>query len=162
MNPLAKQAADQVILTLHEHGYRAHIVGGAVRDELLQRPVSDIDITTSARPEEVSVLFKKAHQMNTAHQTVLVRIGGTHIEVTTERGQSLEEDLACRDFTINSLAQTFDGEIIDPCNGQEDLSKKVIRSYQPNERMEEDLFACSERYGFVANYPFRLMQISWK
>ncbi|MEK4564888.1 CCA tRNA nucleotidyltransferase [Alkalihalobacillus sp. FSL R5-0424] len=153
---MAKQAADQVILTLHEHGYRAHIVGGAVRDELLQRPVSDIDITTSARPEEVSVLFKKAHQMNTAHQTVLVRIGGTHIEVTTERGQSLEEDLACRDFTINSLAQTFDGEIIDPCNGQEDLSKKVIRSYQPNERMEEDPLRMLRAIRFCSELSFSI------
>src|SRR6478736_474790 len=123
---------------LLEHGYRAHMVGGAVRDGLLQREVSDIDVTTSAKPAEICGLFKRTHQMNTEHQTVLVRIGEMHIEVTTERGLSLAEDLASRDFTINSMAQTLEGEIIDPYNGQEDLTQKIIRSFSPEDRMDED------------------------
>ncbi|MBM0064672.1 CCA tRNA nucleotidyltransferase [Bacillus gibsonii] len=138
MNPLAKQAAAQVMNQLLEHGYRAHMVGGAVRDGLLQREVSDIDVTTSAKSAEICALFKRAHQMNTEHQTVLVRIGEMHIEVTTERGLSLAEDLASRDFTINSMAQTLEGEIIDPYNGQEDLTQKLIRSFSPEDRMDED------------------------
>ncbi|MFK3936307.1 CCA tRNA nucleotidyltransferase [Alkalihalobacillus sp. NPDC078783] len=156
MNPLAKQAAEQVIQKLNEHGYRAHMVGGAVRDGLLRRDVSDIDVTTSAKPAEICTLFKKAHQMNTEHQTVLVRMNGEQIEVTTERGLSLAEDLTSRDFTINSMAQTIDGEVIDPCNGQDDLSQKVIRSYRPKERMKEDPLRMLRAIRFCSELSFSI------
>ncbi|MDQ0205947.1 CCA tRNA nucleotidyltransferase [Alkalicoccobacillus murimartini] len=148
--------ASQIIQRLNEDGYRAYYVGGAVRDELLDRPSSDIDITTSAKPNEICLLFPRAHQMNTEHQTVLVRSGGYSIEVTTERGDSLVADLSHRDFTINAMAKSADGKLIDPLNGQKDLQQKVIRSVHPDKRILEDPLRMLRAIRFVSELNFQL------
>lgn len=156
MNVLGKQEADNVIHQLHKDGHRAYFVGGAVRDELLQRHSSDIDITTSAKPAEICLLFARAHQMNTQHQTVLVRSGNIQVEVTTERGGSLEDDLLHRDFTMNAMAKTVDGTLIDPCNGQKDLQNRMIRSLHPKERMMEDPLRMLRAIRFVSELDFEI------
>ncbi|GAF65266.1 tRNA nucleotidyltransferas [Bacillus sp. TS-2] len=132
------QQTNQILLRLHQQGYRAYYVGGVVRDRLLKRNTKDIDIVTSAPSSEVLKLFSKSFQMNNAHDTVIVRNNRSVVEITTERGESLKEDLNKRDFTINSLALSIDGEIIDYVGGASDLQKGIIRSNQPLERMLED------------------------
>lgn len=128
-----------IIEKLVKVGYEAYIVGGAVRDHLLQREIKDIDIATSATSEEVKALFPKTIDVAIKHGTVIVRNKGCSYEVTSFRGKSLYEDLEKRDFTINAMAFSELGEIIDPFLGKVDLAKGCIRGVEnPYERFRED------------------------
>lgn len=148
--------AMQIMQRLQDEGHRAYIVGGAVRDELLGRASSDIDITTSAKPDAICFLFPKAHRMHTEHETVLVRSAGCSIEVTTEKGNSLIEDLKKRDFTINALAKSVNGEVIDPLGGRQDLDLQLIRSLHPFARMSEDPLRMLRAIRFASELDFTL------
>src|SRR5690625_3883870 len=131
------QAAKTIIEKIEAHQYKAYIVGGAVRDKLLHRPICDVDIVTTAPPKEIHRLFNKTFQMNNEHNTVIVRIHNEQIEVTSIRADTVEEDLMRRDLTINSIALVGD-RFIDPTNGIEDIRHKRLRSHIPTERMKED------------------------
>ena len=149
------KTAIKVIGTLKEAGFQAYMVGGAVRDYLLGKLPHDIDIASSASPQQVKALFKRTVDTGIEHGTVLVLIDGEGIEVTTFRTegsysdnrrpdsvefvQSLEEDLKRRDFTINAMAMTEELQIIDPFGGESDLQKQIIRAVgDPDERFQED------------------------
>ena len=148
-------ASRQVIIELQAAGYETVFVGGAVRDQVLGKEPMDIDITTAATPEQVKQVFSRTIDIGIEHGTVLVLMHGEPIEVTTFRTEntysnqrrpdevmyvsSLQEDLKRRDFTINALAMTVDGEMIDLFNGLKDLEHKIIRSVgDPHERFGED------------------------
>ena len=147
---------------LKESGFRAYIVGGAIRDALLGRRISDLDLCTTAKPEEVLKIFPHTKPVGMEFGTVLV-LGPKleskdHFEVTTLRsdvgskdgrrpnavtfGTSIEEDAKRRDFTINALYYDFEKEsVLDPVgSGIEDiLVHKVIRAVgDPRKRFEED------------------------
>ncbi|MFC0559910.1 CCA tRNA nucleotidyltransferase [Halalkalibacter alkalisediminis] len=130
--------AKTLIGKLNNKGYQTYIVGGAVRDLLLGRTLSDIDIVTAATPKEVSKLFDKTVQLSNQHQTVLVREGQELFEVTTIRGTSFVEDMQRRDLTINSLAMDEHGDLVDVVNGKRDLEFKQLRSIDAKARMTED------------------------
>ena len=114
------QKAEQILRTLNEAGYEAYVVGGCVRDSILNRVPGDWDITTSALPEQVKALFHRTVDTGIQHGTVTVMMGKEGFEVTTYRvdgeyhdgrhpdavtfTRSLEEDLKRRDFTINAMA----------------------------------------------------------
>ncbi|MCR5385663.1 MAG: CCA tRNA nucleotidyltransferase [Treponema sp.] len=139
-----------------QNGYEAYLVGGAVRDALLGKEVSDWDVTTNAKPDEVMKIFKKVIPTGIEHGTVTVHFMKKEIEVTTFRTESdysdgrhpdkveycghIEEDLSRRDFTINAIAASLkDGTLVDPYGGQDDLKKKIIRTVgKPHERFMED------------------------
>jgi tRNA nucleotidyltransferase (CCA-adding enzyme) len=132
-----------LILDRLEHaGHRAFIVGGAVRDACLDRPVYDWDVATSAAPEQITAIFEDIRSFTLKHGTVTLVDSGSHFEVTPFRGAApvIEEDLAHRDFTINAMA--FDrasGRILDPCGGMEDMARKRIRATgEPEARFRED------------------------
>ncbi|ARJ40210.1 hypothetical protein SporoP8_15740 [Sporosarcina ureae] len=145
-------ASRQVVRELQAAGYEAVFVGGAVRDAELGKKPLDIDITTSATPSQVKEVFRRTIDVGIEHGTILVLMHGEPIEVTTYRTEattsdacypvyvaSLREDLQHRDFTINALAMTVDGELIDLFDGLEDLQRKVIRAVgKPEERFQED------------------------
>jgi len=136
--------AKPIIETLETAGYEAFFVGGCVRDLLIDREIKDIDIATSAPPEAVSQLFDKVIPVGIAHGTVIVRLDGISYEITTFRSeegysdrrrpdhvqfiQQIDEDLKRRDFTINALAMTKEGEIIDLFEGKKDLTNRLIRT----------------------------------
>ena len=123
MNPTLRSAGLTGLKCLNEAGYEAWWVGGCVRDALLERPVQDIDVTTSALPEQTIACFRNAGYLviptGLKHGTVTVMIHDFPIEVTTYRSdagchdhrhpesvhfsRSLQEDCARRDFTINAL-----------------------------------------------------------
>ncbi len=147
--------ATKVIKILKKAGFDAYIVGGAVRDYLLEKVPHDVDVASSALPEQVKALFTRTVDTGIEHGTVLVLLDGEGIEVTTFRTegsysdnrrpdsvefvQSLREDLQRRDFTINAMAMTESLKVIDPFEGKKDLTSRIIRAVgKPDERFQED------------------------
>lgn len=142
-----------IIDTLIREGYETYIAGGAVRDLLSGKKPDDTDIVTKAKPEEIQELFKD-HKITLAGTYFKVTfVDG--IEVATFRKDRYEgfsdknvevtyaknifEDLSRRDLTINAMALTTNGKLIDPHNGAHDLQKKVIKFVgDPHERIKED------------------------
>ncbi|MEA3360139.1 MAG: CCA tRNA nucleotidyltransferase [Thermodesulfobacteriota bacterium] len=130
---------------LIKNGYRAFIVGGAVRDSLLGLNVKDWDVATNASPDRIKKLFHYMTSFNLKHGTVTLVSKGSHFEVTTFRGKenfvmNIEEDLSHRDFTLNAMAYDIaDNIIIDPFYGQKDIRKKAIRAVRNAlDRFQED------------------------
>ena len=137
-------------------GYKAYLVGGAVRDIFLHKEPHDFDVATNATPQDVTKLFRTVIPTGFEHGTVTVHFEGLEIEVTTFRTESgysdgrhpdsvnyaatIEEDLARRDFTINAIAADLkDGTIVDPFDGRRDIKKKIIRTVgKAHERFMED------------------------
>jgi tRNA nucleotidyltransferase (CCA-adding enzyme) len=165
-----------VLRRLAAAGHRSWLVGGAVRDLLLERTrtAADFDVATPARPEEVMALFPKVIPTGIDHGTVTVLARGEPVEVTTFRGEEayldgrrpsavtfhadLEADLARRDFTMNALA--FDPlgvELRDPFGGQDDLSAGRIRAVgDAGARFGEDGLRPVRGVRFVAQLGFAL------
>ncbi|UTR09651.1 CCA tRNA nucleotidyltransferase [Evansella sp. LMS18] len=136
------EAARQVLAELRKEGYEAYIVGGAVRDKVMGKPVRDIDICTDAAADAVKNIFPRTAEPGANHGTILVSAGGKAIEVSEFRGHpdgGLTEDLSVRDFTCNAMAMTEEGRIIDPFHGQADIRRKLLQSVgDPAERFTED------------------------
>ena len=142
--------AEPILTRLIEAGYQAYIVGGSVRDYLLNASINDIDIATSAKPEQVMALFSQVIPVGIEHGTVIVRDHHTSFEVTTLREETtysdrrhpdavhfvtdIIKDLARRDFTMNAIALTQSGEVIDPFGGQSDIRNKQIQAVGNAER----------------------------
>lgn len=162
-----------VLRTLEDAGFEAYFVGGSVRDVLLHRHVHDVDITTSAYPEEVKELFDKSIDTGIKHGTVTVLYGGESYEITTFRTESgyqdfrrpdhvtfvqnLDEDLKRRDFTINALAMDMHGDIVDLFNGIEDLKHHIIRAVgNPEKRFHEDALRMMRAVRFMSQLEFKL------
>ena len=162
-----------VLQTLKEAGHEAVFVGGSVRDLVLGKEISDVDIATSATPEEVKSLFSHTVDVGIEHGTVLVLHHHDSYEVTTFRTEgtyqdfrhpdsvtfvrSLEEDLMRRDFTINALAVNDKEEIVDYFNGIEDLDRGIIRCVgNPMERFNEDALRMMRAVRFAGQLGFSI------
>lgn len=162
-----------ILLQLEEHGYEAYAVGGCVRDMLLGREPEDWDITTSARPEEVRQVFARTIDTGLQHGTVTVVLDRTGYEITTYRidgeyedgrhpkevafTRDLKEDLKRRDFTINAMALSRSGELVDPFGGREDLKAGVVRCVgDPSERFSEDALRLLRAVRFAAQLDFTI------
>lgn len=159
--------------TLAGAGYAAYPVGGCVRDLLMGRAPGDVDVCTSARPEEVMALFPRAVPTGIQHGTVTVPTPGGNVEITTFRRDGsyadarhpdavafdvgLTEDLSRRDFTVNAMALTEIGTVIDPFGGQEDLKNRVIRCVgDPDKRFSEDALRMLRAVRFSARLGFAI------
>ena len=134
-----------VLNRLRDSGHEAYIVGGAVRDILMHRNVSDWDITTSARSEEISAIFEDTSHFLLKHDTVTLVDDGKLCEVTPFRttlddGATIAEDLGRRDFTVNAMAyDPQEDRLIDPHGGRLDISGKLVRAVgDPRERFLDD------------------------
>lgn len=162
-----------VLQTLKEAGHEAVFVGGSVRDLVLGKEISDVDIATSATPEEVKSLFSHTVDVGIEHGTVLVLHHHDSYEVTTFRTEgtyqdfrhpdsvtfvrSLEEDLMRRDFTINALAVNDKEEIVDYFGGIEDLEREIIRCVgNPMERFNEDALRMMRAVRFAGQLGFSI------
>ena len=171
--PLEFQGAMPILRKLQEAGYEAYYVGGSVRDILLNKPIHDVDIATSAFPAEVKELFHRTIDVGIDHGTVMVITKEATYEVTTFRTEStyqdyrrpdhvefvrsLKEDLKRRDFTINALAVGIDGTVIDLFDGLDDLRNKVLRAVgNPYERFHEDALRMMRALRFVSHLGFTL------
>lgn len=173
MNDGVMKAGKHVLHVLEEAGHAAYFVGGYVRDTLLGRPVHDLDIATSARPEEVMELFARTIPTGLAHGTVTVLQDGTALEVTTFRTESgyadhrrpdqvrfvtdIVEDLARRDFTVNAMALDLRGDIVDPFGGQRDLQARRIRAVgRAEQRFAEDALRMLRCLRFASQLGFTI------
>ncbi|MBM7617090.1 tRNA nucleotidyltransferase (CCA-adding enzyme) [Weissella uvarum] len=171
--PAEFEAALPILQTLEAAGYEAYFVGGSVRDTLLNKPIHDVDIATSAFPAEVKALFKKTVDTGIEHGTVMILDHGQGYETTTFRTESdytdyrrpdevtfvrsLEEDLKRRDFTVNALALKPDGTVVDLFDGLQDLEHHILRAVgKPEERFHEDALRMMRAARFAAQLGFEI------
>jgi len=167
------EKAVPLLKSIEMSGYEAYFVGGCVRDYLLSRTINDVDIATSARPEEIKQIFERTVDVGIEHGTVMVIENGIGFEITTFRSEStysdfrrpdevtfvrsLKEDLKRRDFTINAMAMSTDMELIDWFNGQMDLKNKKIRTVgKAEERFQEDALRMMRGARFASQLNFEI------
>ncbi|REJ09705.1 CCA tRNA nucleotidyltransferase [Halobacillus trueperi] len=167
------EPAFEVIQKIEEAGGEAYIVGGAVRDYLSGIPVNDIDIATSETPERIQEIFEKVIPVGIEHGTVIVRHRSVSYEVTTYRVEEGYEDyrhpdevtfvrditldLARRDFTINAIAMSRNGNLIDPYHGHDAIRKERIEAVgQPAERFQEDPLRMMRAVRFASQLSFQI------
>jgi len=150
---------------------KARFVGGCVRDAFLGKAIADVDIATSLPPEDVMQRLKAGgvHVIPTGlkHGTVTAILNHTPYEITTLRKDiacdgrhaevlfttSWEEDAARRDFTINAMSCSLEGEVFDYFSGKEDLEKRLIRFVgKAQERCQEDALRILRFFRFFAWY----------
>lgn len=177
--PSAPKPVRWIARTLEEAGYRTWAVGGAVRDVLLGLPSGDWDLTTAAPPEEVQRLFRRTVPIGIEHGTVgVLADGGVLFEVTTFRrdvetdgrhavvafADTVEEDLARRDFTINAIAwHPLEEELLDPFGGVEDLESGILRTVgDPARRFAEDWLRVLRALRFAGRFDLRVADATWR
>ena len=175
--------AVKVTRTLQEAGFKAYIVGGAVRDLLLGQHPKDFDVATDATPEEVTRLFRRSRIIGRRFRIVHVLCGAETIEVTTFRANqntedegvdrvtdetgrivrdnvfgSQEDDASRRDFTVNALYYDPQaGDILDYCNGVHDVHNRTLRMIgDPETRYREDPVRMLRAVRFAAKLDFRI------
>jgi len=166
----------KVCETLHQRGYEAYVVGGAVRDLLLGHRPKDFDVATNAHPEEVHKLFRRSRMIGRRFKLVHVMFGEETVEVSTFRARnasetdehgrvlrdnvygSLEDDAIRRDFTVNALYFDPSNEtILDFQNGMRDLRRKSVRIIgDPRERFREDPVRMLRAARFAAKLDFTI------
>ncbi|WP_297419044.1 CCA tRNA nucleotidyltransferase [Clostridium sp.] len=166
-----------IIDTLQKNDYEAYVVGGCVRDSLLNRQPKDWDITTNAKPNEVIEIFEslgyKIIPTGLKHGTVTIVIDKEQFEVTTYRidgeytngrqpdnvtfTNSLKEDLSRRDFTVNAMAYSEKEGLIDYFGGMGDLKYKEINCVgEANQRFKEDKLRILRAIRFASRYDFNI------
>jgi tRNA nucleotidyltransferase (CCA-adding enzyme) len=179
MIPKQWQAATEVINIIEQAGFEAFIVGGAVRDYYLKKENNDVDIATSALPNEIQEIFNHTIDVGIEHGTVIVLDCGEPIEVTTFRTEStysdhrrpdavhfvrsLTEDLKRRDFTMNAMALNKDGDFIDYYSGRKDIDNRIIRAVgNPDERFREDALRMIRAIRFAAQLGFSIEPVTFQ
>ncbi|MDD5382778.1 MAG: CCA tRNA nucleotidyltransferase [Candidatus Margulisbacteria bacterium] len=166
----------EIIKKLKASGYQAYLVGGCIRDRLLDLSVEEWDITTAAKPDEVAKLFPKVVPTGIEYGTVTILLPDGNYEVTTFRADEkyvdgrhpanvvftgdIHKDVSRRDFTINALAyDPLADELIDDFAGKKDLNNKVIRTVgDPIERFREDGLRSVRACRFAAKLGFEIEQ----
>ncbi|MBY8913708.1 CCA tRNA nucleotidyltransferase [Bacillus sp. YC2] len=162
-----------ILHQLMKAGHQAYFVGGAVRDSYMKRKIGDVDIATSASPDEVERLFQRTVDVGKQHGTVIVLWEDETYEVTTFRAESeykdyrrpeavqfitsLSEDLKRRDLTINAMAMSAEGELLDYFGGIQDIGQKLIRTVgNPQDRFQEDALRMMRAVRFMSQLGFTL------
>lgn len=165
--------------TLEEADYETWAVGGAVRDALRDHPSGDWDLATRARPRTVRKLFRRTVPIGIDHGTVgILARDGTMYEITTFRrdvqtdgrhavvefADTVEEDLARRDFTINAIAwHALREELFDPFGGEEDLRDGVLRTVgNPADRFREDYLRILRALRFAGRFELTIEDDTWQ
>lgn len=172
-------AALLAVQTLRRAGYEALWVGGCVRDKLLNLPIQEIDIATSASPESVMKLFPKTITVGARFGVVIVILENIKIEIATFRSDGAyldnrhpsevhfsdaRQDAMRRDFTINALFwDPIKNELLDFVNGREDLQKGILRCIGNAEnRFQEDALRLLRAVRFSARFNFPIEDKTWQ
>lgn len=160
---------------LNEYGFKSYVVGGAIRNNLLNIPVKDWDICTNAKPDEMLSIFRNFYTIETGikHGTLTVVLNNVNYEVTTFRidgdysdnrhPDSVEFvddivlDLSRRDFTINAMAYNETEGLINPYGGQQDLKNGIIKCVgNPDDRFNEDALRMMRAIRFASQLNFEI------
>ena len=170
----SRELANSICATLQQHGYQALLVGGCVRDILLNRDPADYDVTTDATPAQVMELFPDSLGVGAQFGVVLVPRDGNKVEVATFRcdvgysdgrhpdqvvyARAPQEDVSRRDFTINGLLMKHDtGEVLDYVGGRADLAAGVVRAIGESERrFTEDKLRMLRAVRFAARFGYTI------
>ncbi len=164
---------------MEDRGIRGYVVGGAVRDMIMGREPGDYDIAAECTPDELVSAFAGFQYFDTGIRfgTLNVFSGERYTEITCCRYESgysdlrrpdsvefcrdITKDLARRDFTVNAIAMSLSGEIIDPFGGREDIEKKVIRCVgDPEVRFSEDALRIIRALRFSSTLGFEIEKIT--
>ncbi|MRM03690.1 CCA tRNA nucleotidyltransferase [Staphylococcus aureus] len=149
------EQARPILEQIQDNGFEAYYVGGSVRDYVMGRNIHDIDITTSATPDEIESIFSHTVPVGKEHGTINVVFNDENYEVTTFRAEEdyvdhrrpsgvtfvrdLYEDLQRRDFTMNAIAMDTAYKLYDYFDGQQDINNRIIRTVGiAEERFQED------------------------
>ena len=149
------ERAKPILNEIQQYGFEAYFVGGSVRDYLMNRAIHDIDITTSATPDEIESIFDKTIPVGKQHGTINVVFNHENYEITTFRAEDdyidhrrpsevyfvrdLYQDIQRRDFTINAIAMDINYKTYDYFDGEKDIRNKCIRTVgNAQARFEED------------------------
>jgi len=169
-----RELANSICAKLQQHGYQALLVGGCVRDLLLNRQPADYDVTTDATPAQVMELFPDSLGVGAQFGVVLVTRDSNKVEVATFRcdigysdgrhpdqvvyAHTPQEDVSRRDFTINGLLMKHDtDEVLDYVGGRADLSAGVIRAIgEPERRFTEDKLRMLRAVRFAARFGYAI------
>ncbi len=171
--PSEFQKALPIIEKIESAGFEAYFVGGSVRDIMLGQTIHDVDIATSAFPEEIKAIFNKTIDIGIEHGTVLVLFQDEQYEITTFRTEStyqdfrrpdevtfvrsLKEDLKRRDFTMNALAMNKEGDIVDLFNGIGSINKReIVAVGDASERFNEDALRMMRGLRFSSQLNFTI------
>src|SRR5579862_2517179 len=168
------ELARSIVARLRSAGHQAYLVGGCVRDLLLDRVPKDFDVATDARPDRVTELFERSEQVGAHFGVVLVRENTAQVEVATFRRDASysdgrrpdavrfetdpRQDALRRDFTINALLlDPTTNEVLDFTGGREDLQRRVIRAIgEPEHRFREDHLRLIRAVRFAARLGFAI------
>ena len=168
------ERAKPILNQIQQHGFEAYYVGGSVRDYLMGREIHDIDITTSARPDEIEDIFDKTIPIGKEHGTINVVYNDENYEVTTFRAEEdyvdhrrpsevhfvrdLYKDVQRRDFTINAIAMDTNYKTYDYFDGEDDIKAKQIRTVGvARERFEEDALRIIRGLRFQSQLNFQIV-----
>jgi poly(A) polymerase len=181
---MLKDFAISIVRALRQHGYKAYLAGGCVRDILLDREPADYDVATSATPDEVMRIFPEAYGVGTQFGVVLVPAREIADDVTASKGRTIEvatfrsdigysdgrhpdevrfskdprEDVQRRDFTINGMMlDPAANEVLDFVGGKNDLKAGIIRAIdEPDRRFGEDKLRMLRAVRFAARFGFAI------
>ncbi|HVK80146.1 MAG TPA: CCA tRNA nucleotidyltransferase, partial [Verrucomicrobiae bacterium] len=170
--------ARQIVSRLRRAGHEAYFAGGCVRDRLLGKEAHDIDIATSARPDEVQALFARTVAVGAQFGVIVVVEQGGEFQVATFRADgdyldgrrptdvtftTAEGDAQRRDFTINGLFyDPVEERVIDFVGGCQDLEARVVRAIgNPAERFAEDKLRVLRGVRFAAALDFEIEEKTW-
>lgn len=175
----------EVYKLFQREGYEIYFVGGCVRNLLMEKSVTDWDLTTNATPQQILSLFPNAFYDNTFGTVgipTVIRDINRVVEVTTYRteqgfsnkrhpdevswGKSIEEDLQRRDFACNAIAVSLDENgkqnIVDPYDGQKDIQERKIRAVgNAEERFKEDALRLLRAIRFATVLEFEIEKETW-
>ena len=174
--------ADRVVRKLTRAGYKAYLVGGCVRDLLVQRKPKDFDVATSATPNEIKATFRNSRIIGRRFRLAHVFFGSKIIETSTFRANPRDEDdhdllirrdnvfgtetedARRRDFTINGLFYDVEREeVIDHVGGLADLEARLIRTIgDPDIRFQEDPVRILRAIKFAARLDFGFEPVTWR
>lgn len=168
-----KKTTLEILKRIEQKGFKAYVVGGYVRDTLLNMTTTDVDICTNATPKELKTIFKDANVSSLEYGSISLNIKNIDYEITTFRKEityqnnrkpveikyidDLYLDLLRRDFTINTLCMDKKGHIIDLLDAKKDLEKKVISTVgDPYLKLSEDSLRILRAIRFATVLNFKL------
>ena len=161
-----KKNVKEVMSKIIDAGYEVYLVGGYVRDYLLNIESIDYDMATNAKPADLMKIWPNIETTN--YGSIVLKYKGSHFEITTfriekkylqnrfptyEYTDSLDNDIKRRDFTINAIYMDINENIIDKVNGKDDLNNKVLKMVgNPNQKLEEDALRILRAIRFATKY----------